>query len=150
MSDPKKEQIAQDLLDALGNIRVQGGYYTDAGLYVSRRRVPLGTWNTTHKAEVFVFCGKEAAAQACIGNSYQSRAEFMVIGYICDREPDRMAVLLEADIKKAVLTDPSRTSLAVSTELGETDTDYWELVQDDQAIVILPFHVTYSWTAASP
>lgn len=148
MADPRKERIAQDLLAALEQISKTRGYYTDAGTWVSRRRVPVDTWNKSRGAELFVFCGGEEPVDGCIGSN-RARADFAVLGYISAKDIDRAVVLLEADVKKAVLTDPSRGGLAGGTVLAESRTDYQELVQLDVGVVGMRFEVEYDWTLAS-
>lgn len=158
MADPKKELIAQNLLTTLRGISKGAGYYTDAGRWVSRRRVPLQTWNASHSPELFLLVGPETQDPSCLGG-YRSIVRFAVLGYVSDQEPDRMVVLVEADIKKAVLTDTKRGGYAQDTvvadsgpltQLTASNMDWWELVTETHGAVVLGFDVTYNWTVASP
>lgn len=149
MPDPKKERIAQDLLSALGQISKTRGYYTDAGTWVSRRRVPADTWNKSHLAELFLFTGGEEPTDGCMGGTYSAKADFAILGYISAKDVDRAVILLEADVKKAVMTDQSRGGLAKTTALVETKTDYQELVTLDLGAIGLLFQIEYDYTLAS-
>lgn len=159
MADPKKELIAQNLVTTLQGILKTGGYYTDAGQWVSRRRVPLQTWNTSHGTELFLLVGPEVKAEGCLGATYKSVVRFGVLGYVSDQEPERQVMLLEADIKKAVLTDVTRGGYAQATELADSgplsqlttsNMDWWEMVSEQEGAVIVGLDVTYNWTVASP
>lgn len=159
MADPKKELIAQNLVTTLQAILKTGGYYTDAGQWVSRRRTPLQTWNTSHRTELFLLVGPEQQDEGCLGGTYRSTVRFGVLGYVSDQEPERIVMLLEADIKKAVLTAPTRGGYAETTviadsgplsQLTTSNMDWWEMVSAQEGAVIVGLDVTYKWTAASP
>jgi hypothetical protein len=159
MADPRKELIAQNLLTTLKTILKTGGFYTDAGVWASRRRIPLTTWNGSHDEEVFLLVGPETPEVGCLGTTHKANVRFGVLGYVHDQEPERKLILLEADIKKALLTDPTRggyaqdTVLADSgplTQLTTSNMDWWEMVSEQYGAVIVGFDVTYNWTVASP
>lgn len=135
------------------------GYYTDAGRWVSRRRKAIAAWDGSNNSELFLLVGPEQQDPACLGATRQAIARFAVLGYVRDQEPDRMVMLLEADIKKAVLTDITRGGYAVKTDLADsgplsqlstTNMDWWEQVSPDYGAVIVGFDVTYKWTVTSP
>ena len=159
MSDPKKELISQNLLTTLRGILKTSGYYTDAGRYVSRRREPLALWKGSNEAELYLLIGPEVQDAGCLGEVHKSVVRYAVLGYVRDEEPDRLVCLLEADIKKAVLTDyrqgghANNTVIADSgplTQLTTSNMDWWETVSEKYGAVIVGFDVTYEWTVASP
>jgi hypothetical protein len=161
MADPRKELIAQNLLTTLKTILKTGGFYTDAGVWASRRRIPLTTWNGSHDEEVFLLVGPEVQDTSgnCLGGNHKANVRFGVLGYVHDQEPERKLILLEADIKKAVLTDVNRGGYADKTEIADSgpltqlttsNMDWWEMVSEQYGAVIVGFDVTYNWTVASP
>lgn len=159
MADPKKELISQNLLTTLRTILKTSGFYTDAGRSVSRRREPLTTWTGSPDVSLFLLMGPEVQDVGCLGDVHKAVARYAVLGYVRDAEPERMVCLVEADIKKAVLTDSRRGGNANSTliadsgplsQMAATNMDWWEIVNEKYGAVIVGFDVTYDWTVASP
>ena len=148
MADPLKEQIAANLVTALKGIRKGGGYHTDAGKFVSRRREGIDERDGSRLPALFLFTGTEDAPDQSQGTKcYTSRAEFVVTGYVEGGDDlDDLLVKLEADVKKAVLTDRGRGALALDTMLLGVTTDYAEFAPFGRGMIVASFDVEYQWS----
>ena len=126
MPDPKKEQIAADLVQDLQAILVANGYHTDAGANVSRRRRALGEMDGAQLPALFVVAGDEGAPQLTHGSDpcLETEAEFLVVGYVSGNTPDVELLKLDADVKRAVLSNRDRGGSALDTMLNGSATDY--------------------------
>src|SRR6185369_3329274 len=155
MADPKRELIAQALVSKLQGITRAAGYYTDAGMHVSRRRVAISDVLSSDLPCLFVFSGERPGAEPLVGQGgthHMGPVEFVVLGYVESEEPDRDVNLLEADVLKAVLTD-ERLGLTADTLLQTLEagsvTDYSEYAPQGRGFVQVHFAVTYVWTHTS-
>ncbi len=142
-NEPKKERIALDIVTSLEAISKGGGYHTDAGDNVTRHALEIELNNAFPLLEVIT--GEELRVDSGIG-CFRSDANFVITGYVNDASTDQALIRLEADVKKALLTDRSRSTLARLTAFVESDTDYHELTADSLGIVALRFTITYDWT----
>jgi len=142
-NEPKKERIALDIVASLKAISKGGGYHTNAGDNVTRHAPEIELNNAFPLIEVIT--GEEQRVESGIG-CFRSEANFIITGYVNDAETDQALIRLEADVKKSLLTDRSRSTLARDTEFVESDTDYHELMADNLGIVGLKFKVPYDWT----
>lgn len=109
MSDALEIQIEAALTDALRDILIEGGYYTDLGTHVFEEPKLEDELNDTLMPCAFVVPGEEAATDGCNGGRYGSVFEFWVVIYARASAGEIKALLsrLKADVKKRVLTDPS-------------------------------------------
>lgn len=146
-TDPKKLTIRDHMLAALEGITKGAGYHTDAGNNVSTRKESIAKVGRFPYLAIVV--GAEAKVDIIMGR-YRAAQEFIVTGYVKAVDTDDALMQLEADVKKAVLADPSRGGNAAITTFEEGTTDYQELASSGLGQMEQAFLVWYDWTPSAP
>lgn len=120
MSDALEWEIEQALLEALRGILVENGYYTDLGDNVLDAPEAEDTIEESRWPYCYTLPGAEAPDDGCDGGRYGSVFEFFVVAYMSAPTTEIAALMarVKADVKKAVLTDPS---LGLGTGTNEAD-----------------------------
>ena len=148
MPDPKKARIGVDLETSLADILIASGYHTDAGTRVDRRLENIETVDSANLPKLYIFTGSENQPSQSIGpGCYRTEAEFVITGYVEESlDLDNAVIRLEADIKKAVLTDTLRSTLAKGTTLLGTSTDYMYYADIGRGVTIVRLGIDYEWS----
>jgi len=153
VSDPLREQIAQALLVKLQGVTRAGGYNTDLGLHVSRRRKAITDYLAGDLPAVALFSGERPASDPLLGRggtTHQGVIEFVALAVVESEEPDRDVNLVEADLLKALLGDEDLGTLRVNVRDAGSATDYAEYAPQGRGFVQLHLAVDYWWTHAAP
>lgn len=152
-SQPKKDVIAEAVVDLLRGVTRGAGYRTDLGKNVSRRRWNEATVNATRFPVASVWIGNgEPAPVACMG-SYKQRAYVVVEVWVRAADAaqlDTECLNAEADVCQAVLANPSLGLTGVSIEPFKNVADHQEFADLKIGAKTVGFLVDYSWTAAAP
>lgn len=152
-TQPKKDVIAEAVVDAIRAVSRGAGYRTDLGKSVSRRRWNEVTVNQTKFPVASVWIGNgEPAPVQCMG-SYKERAFLVVEVWVRAANAadlDTECLNAEADVKQAVMANPTLGLTGVTVESFKNVADHQEFADLKIGSKTVGFLVDYSWTATAP
>lgn len=152
-SQPKKDAIAEAIVDALRAVSRGAGYRTDLGKNVSRRRWNEVTVNQTKFPVASVWIGNgEPSPRVCMG-SYGQRAYVVVEVWVRAADAadlDTECLNAEADVNEAVLASPTLGLTGVTVEPFKNLADHQEFADLKIGSKAVGFLVDYNWTASAP
>lgn len=153
MSEPRKDDIAEAAVTALEAVSRGAGYFTDLGRHVSRRRWLITDLNQSMLPCASVWIGEEEPSPVPCMGSYKSRVVLLVEGWIrAERaeDVDRLTLRMEADIKRAVLTNTTLGLTGVRVEPLKVQSDHQEYADNKVGWKAVGFTVDFTWTAIAP
>lgn len=156
MPEPIEHQIRLALLERLRGIRVGAGYHTDLGEGVLERRIVRDQAAEANLPACTAFAGEEVARDGCMGGSFGSGLEVWVqcvFGPGPEDDLDLIASRVKADVKKAVLTEPTLSdglsSLVDDLEWGGANKNLDELAPNGLGVVNVLFIALFDWTPSA-
>lgn len=127
MADPVVEQIAGEIMDAIGEISVQNGYQHDVGRVLRPTRVGYtdgAELVSPMHLDVLLIQVDRVRIEGIEGEgpAVEWDAQWDAIGFTLPADTDATAIdevanRFSADIEKAVMADPTRHGTAVTTDI---------------------------------
>lgn len=152
-SQPRKDQIAEALVDVLRGVSKGADYRTDLGKNVGRYRFAVQELNQSKLPCASVWTANTEDVPGCIG-SYRERVTFVVDVWVRaakKEDVDAECLKAEADIRAAVLADTRLgLSFVQNTMPGKVQSDEQHYADQQVGYKAVGFLVDYNWTASAP
>lgn len=155
MADPVKLQIANAALDVLKNISRSGStpYYTDLGRRVARGYLALAEMNSTDFPRLAVYYAAGDDAGGCIGGQYEDVDELIVEASVRSakaQDADDELMRAEADIFRAMLTDPQLANTALEVRRARWESERNTRTDDHRGRIYVRFTVRSTRSPSAP
>lgn len=151
MADPIKIQVRAKILTALQGISRGAGYHTDAGGNVKLTDKPVE--QITKFPWLAIDLGTERRAGDLAGAKRRSRQEVVIKGWVKiapGADVDLALAELDADVKKAMLSNVTLGGTAILVMFEETAPDYQALVESGLGWIESTYFADFEWFASSP
>ena len=137
-----RQQIIDDVIAALGEIKVVNGYQTNAGASITRKFTPARLVSRFPHLSV---CDGSEALELAVDSLVDSVFFINVFGVVESRwDPHKEMNKVIGDIKLALLTDPERGDTAHTTMVTDITADESLLVSENRSFFKVAVRVEYS------